>query len=97
MGGASAAGISRSSNPLPNAFCLAGQVLHQMPHVMRDPIDDAEDFLQNVSDQIRRRNAEIVCKEPDILCQLLGDPRMQNAFFACIPSVFTAPGAPGTP
>jgi hypothetical protein len=68
--------------PLANPFGFRDQIVEEVTHVAGHAVDHREDFFEHVSNEIRGRDAQLVGELADVLRQLLGDSRVQDAFLA---------------
>ncbi len=79
-----------SANAFANSLGFVDQVIEEIAHVDRYPVDHREDLFEHVSDEIRGGDAKILGEFPDILGKLLRDPSMQDPLFARLVRVATA-------
>lgn len=69
-----------------NAFAypirFLDDVFEEVSHVVRDVLDNGEDLFQNISHEVRDWESKVVCQLTNVLRKLLGDPSVEDAFFA---------------
>jgi hypothetical protein len=57
-------------------------VSEEVSDVVRDVLDNGEDLFQNISHEVRNWESKVVCQLTNVLRKLLGDPSVEDAFFA---------------
>jgi hypothetical protein len=90
----SMAAIGPATDAIPGPFRLVEYLLEQATHVLGDALHHGEDLLEHVSHQIRGGDLQIVCELPDVVGQLLGDSRVENALLALSRAVSAAAVSP---
>ncbi|MEO1915783.1 MAG: hypothetical protein ABGW98_18235, partial [Myxococcales bacterium] len=69
-----------------NAFAypirFLDDVFEEVSDVVRDVLDNGEDLFQNISHEVRNWESKVVCQLTNVLRKLLGDPSVEDAFFA---------------
>jgi hypothetical protein len=73
-----AAAPSATADAIASGFGFLQHVLEEIANVVRNGLDHREDLFENISDQIRGRDPEILGEAADIVRQLLRDPRVQH-------------------
>jgi len=57
-------------------------VSEEVSDVVRDVLDNGEDLFQNISHEVRDWEPKVVCQLTNVLRKLLGDPSVEDTFFA---------------
>ena len=70
------------SNAFANSFGLLDQIIEEITDIIGHAADHGEDLFEDVSDEIRGRNTEIVGKISNILGKLFGNSGMENPLLA---------------
>jgi hypothetical protein len=80
------------TNAFAHPFGLLDQIVEEVADLIRHAVDHGEDLFEDVSDEIRGRDAEIGGKVPNVLGKLFGDPGMEDPFFTRMMTVMPASG-----
>lgn len=84
-GTAAATAMSRTrliANAIAYSFGLLDDVIEEVADIVGHPVDHREHLFEDVSHEIRSRNAEILGESPNVIGELLRDPCMKNPLLA---------------
>jgi len=80
------------ANAFANAFGLLDQIIEEIADVVRHTVDHGKDLFENISNEVRSWDPEILGEISNVLGKLFGDAGMEDALLARTMTVATASG-----